>query len=49
MRRHLGGEHTSTLCTINKLGVLYNDQGKLEEAEKIYEQAQRGYEKVLWK
>jgi hypothetical protein len=29
----LGAEHTSTLDTINNLGNLYNNQGKMTEAE----------------
>ena len=36
-----GPEHTSTLDTVNTLGILYADQGKLAEAEKIYERARR--------
>jgi hypothetical protein len=31
----LGAEHTSTLSTVNNLGLLYADQGKLAEAEEI--------------
>jgi tetratricopeptide (TPR) repeat protein len=42
----LGPEHTSTLDTVNNLGILYADQGKLVEAEQMYERALRGYEKV---
>jgi Tetratricopeptide repeat len=33
--RSLG--HTSTLDTANNLGNLYADQGKLDEAEKMYD------------
>jgi hypothetical protein len=33
----LGVEHTSTLDSIHSLGVLYHDQGKLAEAEQMYE------------
>jgi Tetratricopeptide repeat len=29
------------------LGVLYADQGKLDEAEKMYRRALQGYEKAL--
>jgi hypothetical protein len=29
----LGAEHTSTLDTVNNLGNLYNNQGKMAEAE----------------
>jgi tetratricopeptide (TPR) repeat protein len=43
----LSPEHTSTLDTINNLGLLYTDQGKLALAEQMYEQALRGYEKAL--
>jgi Tfp pilus assembly protein PilF len=32
----LGPDHISTLDTVNNLGTLYSDQGKLAEAEKIY-------------
>ncbi len=41
----LGPEHTSTLDTVNNLGRLYKDQGKLAEAEKMYERALGGKEK----
>ncbi|KAE9372964.1 HET-domain-containing protein [Stipitochalara longipes BDJ] len=43
----LGAEHTSTLDIVNNLGDLYADQGKLAEAEQIYERALRGYEQAL--
>ena len=42
-----GPEHTSTLDTVNNLGLLYADQGKLAEAEKMYERALEGKEKAL--
>jgi tetratricopeptide (TPR) repeat protein len=32
----LGAEHTSTLTTANNLGTVYMNQGKLDEAEKMY-------------
>ena len=32
---------------MNNLGVLYSDQGKLKEAEEIYQRALAGYEKAL--
>jgi tetratricopeptide (TPR) repeat protein len=35
----LGVEYTSTLDTVNNLGNLYRDQGKLDEAEKMYQRA----------
>jgi Tfp pilus assembly protein PilF len=34
-----GPEHTSTLNTVNNLANLYADQGKLVEAEQMYQQA----------
>jgi tetratricopeptide (TPR) repeat protein len=40
----LGSTHTKTLITVNDLGNLYMNQGKLGEAEKMYERALRGYE-----
>jgi tetratricopeptide (TPR) repeat protein len=40
-------EHTSTLDTVNNLGNLYTSQGKLVEAEQMYQQAIQGYEKAL--
>ncbi len=41
-----GPEHTSTLTTVNNLGLLYADQGKLAEAEKMYRRALDGKEKA---
>ncbi|KAH9203606.1 hypothetical protein DL95DRAFT_418908 [Leptodontidium sp. 2 PMI_412] len=41
-----GPEHTSTLNTVNNLGLLYADQGKLVEAEQMYQRALQGYEKA---
>lgn len=43
----LGPNHLSTLSTVNNLGNLYRDQGKLKEAEQIYMRALAGYEKAL--
>ncbi|KAH8744290.1 putative kinesin light chain, partial [Hyaloscypha finlandica] len=43
----LGAEYPSTLDTVSNLGILYADQGKLAEAEKIYEQTLQGYEMAL--
>ncbi|KAK5202327.1 hypothetical protein LTR41_011928 [Exophiala xenobiotica] len=43
----LGPDHTSTLDTVNNLGVLYANQGKLVEAEKMYIRALAGLEKAL--
>ena len=39
-----GPDHTSTLDTVNNLGVLYVDQDKLDEAEKMYQRALQGYD-----
>ncbi|KAF1819697.1 purine and uridine phosphorylase [Dissoconium aciculare CBS 342.82] len=41
-----GAEHTSTLDTVNSLGLLYADQGKMAEAEEMYMRALRGYGKA---
>ncbi|KAI0401063.1 hypothetical protein F4802DRAFT_609620 [Xylaria palmicola] len=41
-----GPDHTSILKTVNNLGILYADQGKLQEAEDMYLRALRGYEKA---
>ncbi|KAK5218133.1 hypothetical protein LTR47_011769 [Exophiala xenobiotica] len=43
----LGADHTSTLDTVNNLGLLYTNQGKLDEAERMYQRALAGYEKAL--
>src|SRR5256885_10434442 len=43
----LGPDHTSTLATVNNLGNLYRDQGKLAEAEQMYVRALAGREKAL--
>jgi tetratricopeptide (TPR) repeat protein len=43
----LGPDHTSTLSTVNNLGLLYVAQGKLDEAEEMYQRALAGYEKAL--
>jgi hypothetical protein len=32
----LGPKHTSTLDTVNNLGILFAEQGKLAEAEAMY-------------
>lgn len=42
-----GPEHTSTLATVNNLSNLYKGQGKLDEADKMYQCALQGYENVL--
>ncbi|KAF1823901.1 uncharacterized protein K489DRAFT_297584, partial [Dissoconium aciculare CBS 342.82] len=41
-----GAEHTSTLDTVNNLGILYKSQGKLAEAEEMYLRALGGFEKA---
>ncbi|KAL5389916.1 hypothetical protein DPSP01_001976 [Paraphaeosphaeria sporulosa] len=43
----LGPKHTSTLMTVNNLGLLYADQGKLAEAEAMYSRALQGKEEAL--
>ncbi|KAJ6125910.1 hypothetical protein N7471_010403 [Penicillium samsonianum] len=39
--------HTSTLRTVNNLGLLYKDQGRLEEAENMHQRALTGCQKAL--
>ncbi|SLM37270.1 nb-arc and tpr domain protein [Lasallia pustulata] len=41
-----GPEHTSTLDTVNNLGNLYADQGKMAEAEAMYRRALESKEKA---
>jgi tetratricopeptide (TPR) repeat protein len=41
-----GPKHTSTLDTVNNLGILYSDQGKMKEAEEMYLRALKGYEEA---
>ncbi|SLM36784.1 beta transducin-like protein het-e4s [Lasallia pustulata] len=41
-----GPEHTSTLDTVNNLGILYRNQGKMAEAEAMFRRALEGYEKA---
>jgi tetratricopeptide (TPR) repeat protein len=43
----LGPEHSSTLDTVNNLGILYRAQGKLAQAEQMYLRALAGTEKAL--
>jgi tetratricopeptide (TPR) repeat protein len=43
----LGAKHTSTLDTVNNLGLLYRAQGKLAEAGQMCLRALAGYEKAL--
>ncbi|KFY82629.1 hypothetical protein V500_10419 [Pseudogymnoascus sp. VKM F-4518 (FW-2643)] len=42
----LGAEHTSTLKTVNNLGLLYAYQGKLVEAEQMHQRALQGKERA---
>ncbi len=42
-----GPEHTSTVDTVNNPANIYADQGKLAEAEQMYQRTLQGYEKVL--
>jgi hypothetical protein len=42
-----GAEHTSTLDTVNNLGLLYRKQGKMAEAEAMYLRALQGYESAV--
>jgi tetratricopeptide (TPR) repeat protein len=43
----LGPECVSTLATVNNLGNLYGQQGKLDEAKQMYWRALSGYEQAL--
>lgn len=42
-------EHTSTLDTVNNLGLLYKSLERLDEAEKIYQRALAGYTEAFGK
>jgi tetratricopeptide (TPR) repeat protein len=42
-----GPGHTSPLDTVNNLGVLYCNLGRLNEAEKMYQRALDGYAKAI--
>lgn len=42
-----GFKHIFTLSIVNNLGLLYTNQGKMNEAEKMYQLALRGCEKAL--
>ncbi|KFA68901.1 hypothetical protein S40285_09512 [Stachybotrys chlorohalonatus IBT 40285] len=44
--RAWGPEHTSTLSTLNNLGLLYAHQGQLKKAEDMYNRALKGKEKA---
>jgi len=41
----LGPDHTSILMMVHNLGLLYADQGKLEEAKTMYMRALTGRRK----
>lgn len=43
----LGPDHISTLITVNNLGLLYRNQGKLQQAKMMYQRALAGREKAL--
>ena len=43
----LGPDHTTTLMTVNNLGIVFVKQGKLNEAQAMFDRALRGYEKAL--
>jgi hypothetical protein len=43
----LGQKHISTVETVGNLGNLYRGQGKLVEAEQMYERALQGFEELL--
>ena len=43
----LGVEHPDTLTSVNNLGMLLNDQGKLAEAEQFVRRALEGVERTL--
>ena len=42
-----GPDHTSTLDTVNNLGLLYTSLGRLNEAENMYFRALQGYKETL--
>ena len=42
----LGVEHEDTLASVNDLGLLFQDQGKLAEAEPFYRRALEGRERT---
>jgi tetratricopeptide (TPR) repeat protein len=41
-----GPKHASTLDTVNNLGLLYRNQGKMKEAEEMYVRALEGKEEA---
>ncbi|MBK8269927.1 MAG: serine/threonine protein kinase [Planctomycetes bacterium] len=46
-RSKLGNDHPDTLTSINKMGMLLQDQGKLGEAEPLYRESLKGRRRVL--
>ena len=42
----LGPEHTSTLRTVNNMGILYEHQGRLKDAERMFNREMAGKRKV---
>lgn len=43
----LGLDHSSTLNSVNKMGLVYKDQGRLSDFETMFRQALQGREKML--
>jgi tetratricopeptide (TPR) repeat protein len=43
----LSAEHTSTIDSVHCLRILYANQGKLVEAEQMYQQALQSYKKAI--
>ena len=41
-------DHPLAFCTINNLGVCFLDQGRLDEAKSMLEQALEGRERTRW-
>lgn len=46
-KKVVGLDHTSTLDIVYNLGVFYKEQGRLKEAEEMYQCALEGYKKAL--
>ena len=44
----LGLDHASTLDTVNNLGYLFADQGKPDEAEKMYQGVLARIREIIW-
>ena len=47
MKHVLGPNHQNTIGTVNNLANVLNKQGRLEEAQKLYERVLSGQERVL--